>query len=60
MAKFLLNIVETYESGEYLVVLSDIPETGADYRNGDILELRKPDGSVIQRRSEIVFGSSGQ
>lgn len=55
MPKFLFNIVDTYQSGEYVVVLSDIPESEADYRHGDILELRKPDGSTMQSRSEGVF-----
>ncbi len=55
MPKFLFNVVETYESGLYLVVLSDLPESGADYRHGDLLELRKPNGTIVQSVSEGVF-----
>lgn len=55
MQKFLFNVIDTFESGEYVVALSDIPELGADYRNGDVLELRRPDGSTIQTRSEFIF-----
>ncbi|HIN65264.1 MAG TPA: hypothetical protein EYM95_11525 [Candidatus Obscuribacterales bacterium] len=57
MPKFLFNVLETYNSGtsdEYLIVLSDIPEAGADYRNNDVLEVQKPDGTVIQSVSEYV------
>jgi len=57
MPKFLFNVLETYTSGtadEYLIVLSDIQEAGADYRNDDLLEVRKPDGTVIQSASEYV------
>lgn len=55
MSKLLFNVVETYENGDYVVVRSDVPEDGADYRNGDVLELRKPDGTCLQAHSEGVF-----
>jgi hypothetical protein len=55
MPKFLCNVVETYDSGEYIIVLTDVPESEADYRNGDIVEFRKADGPSIQCRSERVI-----
>ncbi len=55
MPKFLFNVVDAYETGPYLVVLSDIQESAADYRQGDLLEVRKPNGTTIQNASEGVF-----
>ncbi len=36
-------------------VVSDAPASKLDYRHGDILELRKPDGSTLQTSSNIVL-----
>lgn len=55
MSKLLFNVVDAYETGNYIVVRSDIPETGADYRHGDVLELKRPDGTSFQAQSEGVF-----
>lgn len=55
MSKLLFNVVDTYETGDYIVVLGDISEVGADYRHGDILELKKPDDTAFQVPSEGVF-----
>jgi hypothetical protein len=55
MPKFLCNVVETYQHGDAVIVLSDIPGSRADYRHGDVLELRRPNGSILHSKSEGVF-----
>jgi len=38
-----------------LVVVSDKPDHEIDHRFSDLLELRRPDGTVFQATSDVFF-----
>lgn len=53
--KFLGNVAEVWQESNHIVVITDLPDTEADFRNGDLLELRKPDGSRLQSKGGLIL-----
>lgn len=55
MKKFIFNVADVWQEPNHIVVISDVPDTEADFRHGDLLELRRPDGSVVQAKGGSIF-----
>jgi len=55
MPKFLFNVADCWVQSNSLIIFSDRPDHEIDHRFGDQLELRRPDGTVIQAKNQIVF-----
>ncbi|HEY9869899.1 MAG TPA: hypothetical protein V6D08_12095 [Candidatus Obscuribacterales bacterium] len=68
LPRFLCKVKETLQDASGVTVHTDIDDLVPEYRPGDLLELRKPDGSIAQLESglvsyfpdpEVVFSESG-
>ncbi len=55
MSKFLFNVVDVWQEPDHIVVIADIPDTNVDFRHGDLLELHKPDGTVLQKKGGTIM-----
>lgn len=56
MCKFIFNVIDVWEQPDHLIIISDVADTTADFRHGDLLELRRPDGSCLQANgNSIIF-----
>lgn len=56
MGKCIFAITDhAWQAGDVLVVVSNVFRDDEDYRFGDLLELRRPDGLVLQAISKPVF-----
>lgn len=51
--KFLCKVQDTFQDANGVTVHTDI-KVAPGYKPGDLLELRKPDGSVVQIESGLV------
>jgi len=58
MAKYLYKVAEVWQRDGYIIIISDIPAAGIDYRFKDLLDLRRPDGSTCQVQSETLIVDS--
>ncbi|MCC7532121.1 MAG: hypothetical protein IT342_26695 [Candidatus Melainabacteria bacterium] len=55
MSKFIFNVVDVWQEPDHIVVISDVPDTEADFRHGDLLELRRTDGKVLQAKGGSIL-----
>jgi hypothetical protein len=59
MFKKVFTVVDSYEQQNFLVLVADISENSlasSDYRNGETVEFRLPDGSSFSAPStEVLF-----
>lgn len=55
MSKFLFNVANVWQERAGIVVISDLPDVEIDFRHGDLLELRLPDGRIIQAAGGAVL-----
>lgn len=55
MSKYLFNVADVWNRTDHVVILSDVPESQLDVRQGDLLELRLPDGKKIEVKGAIVM-----
>ena len=55
MAKFIFNVADVWQEPDHIVVISDVSDNEVDFRQGDLLELRRPDGSIVQVRGGSIF-----
>lgn len=53
--KLLFKIAETMTISGNLIAFADQPQSVIDHEFGDVLELRRPDGSTLTVESQICF-----
>lgn len=56
MKKRIFTVTDyIWQAGDCLVVVSDVSQDDKDYRVGDLLELRRPDGTVLIAKTTYAF-----
>lgn len=58
MSKYLFTVAKVWEREGHVIVISEAPALGIDYRFNDVLELRRPDGSSQEVKSETLIVDS--
>jgi hypothetical protein len=53
--KFLGNVAEVWQESSHIVVITDLPDTEADFSNGDLLELQRPNGTSLQSKGNLIL-----
>ncbi len=53
--KFVGNVADVWQESNHIVVIADVPDTEADFRHGDLLELRRPDGTKLQKKGNLIL-----
>lgn len=55
MDKFIFNVSDVWQEPDHIVIVSDVPDAEVDFRHGDLLELRRPDGTIVQAKGGSIF-----
>lgn len=55
MPIFIGNVADVWQESNHIVVVSDVLDTQVDFRHGDLIELRHPDGTVLQARGNLIL-----
>lgn len=53
--KFIGTVADVWQEPDHIVVVTDAPDWQVNFSNGDIIELRCPNGNIHQAKGNLIL-----